>query len=342
MTVLFDRIALIGIGHIGSSLARVVRREKLARTIVASARTEATLKTVRALKLADETTLDPAEAAKGADLVVLCTPMGAYAEIAKRIAPVLKPGAIVSDVGSVKQPAIDSLKPHLPPHVHLVPGHPAAGTENSGPESGFAELFEGRWFIVTPPPGTDEAAIEKVAALWRRAGSRIERMDAAHHDHVLAITSHVPHLIAYTIVGTATDLEEHLKAEVIKFSATGFRDFTRIAASDPTMWRDIFLLNRDAVLEMLGRLLEDVSVLQRAIRVGDGKTLFDLFTRTRAIRRGVIAAQQHVPPAPPAKPKRKTKPKAKPKRSARKLSPKPKAGSVKARRGRDRSRSSAR
>ena len=342
MTVLFDRIALIGIGLIGSSLARVVKRDKLARTIVACARTEATLEKVRALKIADETTLDPAEAAKGADLVVICTPMGAYEAVARAIAPVLKPGAIVTEVGSVKQPAIDALRPHLPKHAHLVPGHPVAGTENSGPESGFAELFEGRWFITTPPPGTDEAAVEKVVELWRRTGSRIARMDAQHHDHVLAITSHVPHLIAYTIVGTAIDLEEHLKSEVIKFSAAGFRDFTRIAGSDPTMWRDIFLLNRDAVLEMLGRLLEDLSILQRAIRVGDGKTLFDLFTRTREIRRGVVEAQQHIPPAPPATAQRvaaKPAPKRTPRRAA---SPKPKAGSAKARRGRGRSRNSAR
>jgi len=342
MTILFDRIALIGIGLIGSSLARVVKRDKLARTVVASARTEATLKTVRELKIADETTLDPAEAVENADLVVICTPMGVYSEIAKRIAPHLKPGAIVSDIGSVKQPAIDSLKPYLPPNVHLVPGHPVAGTENSGPEAGFAEMFEGRWFITTPPPGTDEAAVEKVTELWRRAGSRIARMDAGHHDHVLAITSHVPHLIAYTIVGTAIDLEEHLKSEVIKFSAAGFRDFTRIAGSDPTMWRDIFLLNRDAVLEMLGRLLEDISVLQRAIRVGDGKTLFDLFTRTREIRRGVIEAQQHIPPAPPPPPKRLTGKKVAKRSARRSASPKPKSGSAKARRGRGKSRNSAR
>jgi cyclohexadieny/prephenate dehydrogenase len=342
MTVLFDRIALIGIGLIGSSLARVVKRDKLARTVVACARTESTLRKVRALKIADETTLDPAAAVKDADLVVICTPMGVYADIAREIAPHLKPGAIVSDVGSVKQPAIQSLQPYLPRNVHLVPGHPVAGTENSGPESGFDTLFDGRWFITTPAEGTDEKAVERVCALWRRAGSRIARMSAEHHDHVLAITSHVPHLIAYTIVGTATDLEDHLKSEVIKFSAAGFRDFTRIAASDPTMWRDIFLLNRDAVLEMLGRLLEDISVLQRAIRVGDGKTLFDLFSRTREIRRGVVEAQQHVPPAPtpPARPARAKRMDGAAKK--RPATPKPKAGSARARRGRDTARSSAR
>jgi cyclohexadieny/prephenate dehydrogenase len=297
--MLFDRIALIGIGHIGSSIARVVRRHGLARHIVACAKREATIAKVRELGIADSTTLDPAAAVEGADLVILCSPVGTYGEIAKRIAPHLKTGAIVSDVGSVKQVAVDAIAPHLPAGVHLVPGHPVAGTENSGPESGFDTLFEGRWFLITPPPGTDPDAIDRVAELWRRAGSMIEVMDPSHHDHVLAITSHIPHLIAYTIVGTAVDLEDHLKAEVIKFSASGFRDFTRIAASDPIMWRDIFLNNRGAVLEMLGRLTEDLTRLQRAIRVGDGKTLEDLFTRTREIRRGVVDARQHIPPAPP-------------------------------------------
>ena len=298
MTPLFDRVALIGIGLIGSSLARRIKRDGLAGHIAASARTEATLAKVRALGLADLVTSDPAEAARGADLVVICTPMGAYAEIAKAIAPALKPGAIVSDVGSVKRAAIEMIAPHLPKGVQLVPGHPVAGTEHSGPESGFATLFEGHWTILTPPPGTDPAAVEKVAELWRHTGAMVEVMDADHHDRVLAITSHVPHVIAYSIVGTASQLEERTKSEVIKFAASGFRDFTRIAASDPTMWRDIFLANRDAVLEMLGRLLEDVSVLQRAIRFGDGEAMFELFERGRAIRRGVIEAGQHIPPAP--------------------------------------------
>jgi cyclohexadieny/prephenate dehydrogenase len=305
---LFERIALIGIGLIGSSIARFVRRDGLARHIFACARTEATLAKVRELAIADSTTLDPAEAAKDADLVIICSPVGTYGEIAKRIGPVLKAGAIVSDVGSVKKVAIDAIQPHLPPGVHLVPGHPVAGTENSGPESGFDTLFEGRWFLMTPPAGTDQTAIDRLAELWRRSGSMIDIMDAEHHDHVLAITSHIPHLIAYTIVGTATDLEDHVKSEVIKYSASGFRDFTRIAASDPIMWRDIFLNNRGAVLEMLGRLTEDLTRLQRAIRVGDGKTLQDLFTRTREIRRGVIDARQHIPPAPKGQTQGRNKP----------------------------------
>ncbi|MDA0652222.1 MAG: prephenate/arogenate dehydrogenase family protein [Proteobacteria bacterium] len=302
-TILFDRIAFIGIGLIGSSLARVIRRDGLAGHIVACARSEATLKTVMDLGLADSVTNDPAEAVDGADLVVLGTPIGAYEAIAKAIGPVLKKGAIVTDVGSVKRMAIDAVKPHLPPDVSLVPGHPVAGTENSGPESGFDTLFVNRWVILTPTPDTSADAVEKVAELWRRAGSNIEIMDAGHHDQVLAITSHVPHLIAYTIVGTVTDLEDVLKSEVIKFAASGFRDFTRIAASDPIMWRDIFLSNRDAVLEMLGRLTEDISALQRAIRDGDGAYMEDKFTRTRAIRRGVVDAGQHIPPKPPGTPK---------------------------------------
>jgi cyclohexadieny/prephenate dehydrogenase len=212
----------------------------------------------------------------------------------------------VSDVGSVKRAAIEMLAPHLPKSVHLVPGHPVAGTEHSGPEAGFATLFDGHWTILTPPKGTDTKAVERVAELWRRCGAQVEIMDADHHDHVLAITSHVPHVIAYSIVGTATHLAEQTRSEVIKFAASGFRDFTRIAASDPTMWRDIFLNNRDAVLEMLGRLLEDVTVLQRAIRFGDGDKMFELLSRGRAIRRGVIEAGQHIPPAPdPALPARK-------------------------------------
>jgi cyclohexadieny/prephenate dehydrogenase len=245
-------------------------------------------------------TEDAAAAAEGADLVVLCTPVGAVAEIARQIGPRLKPGAIVTDVGSVKRAVIDAVAPHLPDGVHLVPAHPIAGTEDSGPAAGFDSLFEGHWLILTPADGTDAGAVERVTELWRHTGAMIERMDADHHDQVLAITSHVPHLIAYTIVGTATDLEDHLKAEVIKYAAAGFRDFTRIAASDPVMWRDIFLANRGAVLEMLGRLTEDLTALQRAIRDGDGKTMETLFARTREIRRGVIDAGQHVPPAAPS------------------------------------------
>ena len=289
---LFQRVALIGIGLIGSSLARIIRRDGLAAYVVACARRDETLATVRDLDLADSVTNDPAAAVEDADLVVLCTPLGAYEAIAEAIGPALKPGAIVTDVGSTKSSVIADVAPHLPKGVHLVPGHPVAGTENSGPESGFDSLFEDRWCVLTPPPGTDEGAVEKVAALWRQAGSTVEIMDAAHHDQVLAITSHLPHLIAYTIVGTATDLEEHLQTEVVKFSAGGFRDFTRIAASDPVMWRDVFLKNRDAVLEVLGRFTEDLTALQRAIRRGEGDTLEDHFTRAQTLRRGVVDAHQ--------------------------------------------------
>ena len=296
--ILFERVAFIGFGLIGSSLARVIKRDGLARHIVASARTERTLETALRIGIADSVEIDAAEAVRDADLVVICTPISTYGAIAERIAPNLKPGAIVTDVGSVKSAVIKAVAPHLPDGVQFVPGHPIAGTENSGPESGFDTLFENRWFLVTPPAGTDPAAVERVSELWRRAGSMIQVMDPVHHDHVLAITSHIPHLIAYTIVGTATDLEDHLKSEVVKYSAAGFRDFTRIAASDPVMWRDVFLNNRDAVLEMLGRLTEDLSGLQRAIRVGDGETLEKLFARTREIRRGVVDAGQHIPPAP--------------------------------------------
>ena len=295
---LFDRVTLIGIGLIGSSIARVMRRDGLAGSIVACARSDATLNAVQRLKLADKVTKDAAEAARDADLVMICTPVSTYGAIAETIAHALKPGAIVTDVGSVKESAVAAVMPHLPDGVYFVPGHPIAGTENSGPEAGFDTLFEDRWFLITPPPGTDQAAIDKVAELWSRAGSQIDYLEPAHHDQVLAITSHLPHLIAYTIVGTATDLEDHIKSEVIKYSASGFRDFTRIAASDPVMWRDIFIENRDAVLEMLGRLSEDLAGLQRAIRVGDGKTLEELFRRTREIRRGVVEAGQHIPPAP--------------------------------------------
>ena len=299
---LFDRVAFIGIGLIGSSIARVMRRDGLAGSIIACARSDETLNTALELGIADEVTKDPAVAATGADLVMICTPVSTYGAIAAAISPSLKPGAIVTDVGSVKASAIKAVLPHLPEGVHFVPGHPIAGTENSGPKSGFDTLFEGRWFLITPPPGTDQEAIDKVAELWTRAGSNIDYLEPEHHDQVLAITSHLPHLIAYTIVGTATDLEDHIKSEVVKYSASGFRDFTRIAASDPVMWRDIFLENRDAVLEMLGRLSEDLAGLQRAIRVGDGDTLEALFRRTREIRRGVVAAGQHIPPSPEDEP----------------------------------------
>ncbi len=289
---LFQRVALIGIGMIGSSLARVMRRDRLAGHIVACARTETTLAMTGELGLADSVTTDPREAVAGADLVVLATPLGAYRAIVEAIAPRLEPGAIVTDVGSVKAAAIRDIAPHIPDGVHFVPGHPIAGTEHSGPEAGFAELFAGRWCVLTPPPGTDEGAVERVAELWRRAGMTIELMAAAHHDRVMAITSHLPHLIAYTIVGTVVDLESSTQEEVIKYAAGGFRDFTRIAASDPVMWRDVFLNNREAVLEMLARFSEDLTRLQRAIRRGEDEVLFDLFTRTRDIRRGVVEAKQ--------------------------------------------------
>jgi len=293
--LVFNRVAFIGIGLVGSSLAHVLRRDKLARSIVACARTQQTLDTVRELNLADEVTLDPAAAATGADLVVIAAPHSAYVEIGKRIGPVLAPGAILTDVGSVKGAAVRDLQPIVPPGVHLVPGHPVAGTEHSGPAAGFAEMFDGRWCILTPPPGTDPAATDRLKRLWESAGMKVEIMSAEHHDMVLAMTSHLPHAIAYTIVGTATDLEETLRSEVIKFSAGGFRDFTRIAASDPVMWRDVFLANRDAVLEILARFTEDLQALSRSIRWGEGDKLQDLFTRTREIRRGVIEAGQETP-----------------------------------------------
>jgi cyclohexadieny/prephenate dehydrogenase len=288
----FERVAFIGIGLIGSSLARVIRRDKLAGEIVACARREETRSKTLELGLADRVTADAADAVKGADLVVLATPLSAYAEIAAEIAPALMPGAIVTDVGSVKQRVIRDVQPALPTGVHFIPGHPVAGTEHSGPESGFAELFRDRWCILTPLPGTDADALARLTALWEQAGMRVVTMDAEHHDKVLAMTSHLPHAIAYTIVGTATDLEDSLKSEVVKFSAGGFRDFTRIAGSDPVMWRDIFLHNREAVLEMLQRFSEDLTALQRAIRWGEAEKLEDLFTRTRAIRRSIIEARQ--------------------------------------------------
>jgi cyclohexadieny/prephenate dehydrogenase len=290
--LLFERVAIIGIGLIGSSLARVLRRDSPDTAIVACARRAETLAAVRRLGIADATTDDPAAAVAGADLVVIATPLSAYAEVARRLAPALADGAIVTDVGSVKGAAIEALQPLLPARVQFVPGHPVAGTEHSGPDAGFAELFEDRWCILTPPPATAPAAVAKVRALWEQAGMRVAMMAAEHHDKVLAVTSHLPHLIAYTIVGTATELGQDLQSEVVAYSAGGFRDFTRIAASDPVMWRDIFLSNREAVLELLQRFSEDLTALQRAIRRGDGETLHDWFTRTRAIRRSIIEAKQ--------------------------------------------------
>jgi cyclohexadieny/prephenate dehydrogenase len=266
-----------------------MRQQGLAEHISGYARSAATRAKAVELGLVDSIHADAPAAVAGADLVVVCTPLGAYAAIGAAIGPHLKPGSILTDVGSVKQAVIRDLGPHVPEHVHFVPGHPVAGTEHSGPESGFAELFQGRWCILTPPAGTDDKAVERLAEMWRRCGSMIEIMEAAHHDQVLAITSHLPHLIAYCIVGTVTGVEEATQKEVVKFSASGFRDFTRIAASDPVMWRDVFLNNREAVLEMLGRFSEDLAALQRNIRWGEGDKLQDLFTRTRAIRKGIIA-----------------------------------------------------
>ena len=289
---LFQRLALVGMGLIGSSLARVCRRRGLARQIVASDISAAVRATVANLALADAVAETAAAAAEDADLVILCAPVGAMAAIARDIAPSLEPDAILSDVGSVKASVIKAIAPHLPASVHFVPAHPVAGTEQSGPAAGFSTLFLNRWCILTPPEGTNPKAVARLAAFWAGIGANVEIMQPLHHDLVLAITSHVPHLIAYNIVGTAADLEEVTQSEVIKFSAGGFRDFTRIAASDPTMWRDVFLNNKEAVLEMLGRFNEDLSALQRMIRNGDGDGLFELFSRTRAIRRGIIEQGQ--------------------------------------------------
>ena len=289
---LFGRVALIGLGLIGSSLARVARRKNLAGEIIAIDASADVLARVRELGLADLVTDDAAAGVKDADLVILCTPVGAAGAIAEAIAPHLKKGAMLSDVGSTKAAVVAQVTPHLPQHVHFIPAHPVAGTEYSGPDAGFATLFVNKWCILTPPPGASEAAVEKLRAFWQGAGSHVEVMDPEHHDLVLAITSHVPHLIAYNIVGTVADMEKVTESEIIKFSAGGFRDFTRIAASDPTMWRDVFLNNKDAVLEMLGRFNEDLAALQRMIRWGDGDGLFKLFTRTREIRRGIIAEGQ--------------------------------------------------
>jgi cyclohexadieny/prephenate dehydrogenase len=289
---LFNRLALIGTGLIGSSIARAARAQGAVREIVATARSAATRRRVAELGLADQVVDTNDAAVAGADLVIVCAPVGACGAIAKDIGPHLKPGATVSDVGSVKGAIVRDMAPHLPAGVHFVPAHPVAGTEHSGPDAGFAELFVGRWCILTPPEGSDPAAVERVAAFWRALGANVESMPAAHHDLVLAITSHLPHLIAYTIVGTADELGEVTRSEVLKFSAGGFRDFTRIAASDPTMWRDVFLANKDAVLEMLGTFNEDLSQLTRAIRRGDGEALFEHFTRTRAIRRGIVEIGQ--------------------------------------------------
>ncbi|MBY3176249.1 prephenate/arogenate dehydrogenase family protein [Rhizobium laguerreae] len=294
MSVQFDRIALIGIGLIGSSLAYDIRRLGLAREIVVATRSPDTLKRAEELGLGDRYTTSSQDAVKDADLVIVSVPVGASESVAKEISANLKPGAIVTDVGSTKASVIAQMMPHMPDNVHFIPGHPLAGTEKSGPDAGFPGLFEGRWCIFTPVAGTDEAALKRLRSFWEALGSKVDEMDAEHHDKVLAIVSHLPHIIAYNIVGTADDLETVTESEVIKYSASGFRDFTRLAASDPTMWRDVCLHNRDAILEMLARFSEDLAYLQRAIRWGEGDKIFELFTRTRAIRRSIVQAGQDV------------------------------------------------
>jgi len=290
---LFRRLALIGIGLIGSSVARIAReRGDIAGEIVVNARSQKTLDRVGELGFADRTEDDPGRAVEGADCIMLCAPVGAFADIAAAIAPHLAAGAVVTDVGSTKQSVIRDVGPLVPAGVHFVPGHPVAGTEYSGPDAGFAELFQGRWTLLTPPPGTDETAVGKVEELWRRCGSMVQRMEPGHHDRVLAIVSHLPHLIAFTICGTADDLADESRKEVLQFAASGFRDFTRIAASDPVMWRDIFLNNREALLEMLARFMEDAQAISRAVRWGDAAYIEDMVERGRKIRRSLIELKQ--------------------------------------------------
>jgi cyclohexadieny/prephenate dehydrogenase len=292
MNVIYDRVALIGLGLIASSMFWAIRRHGLASEVTGYARSAETRATARRIGLTDRVCETAAEAIEGADLVVLAVPVGAMGAIAAEIAPLLKPGATVTDVGSVKRDVIERVGPHLPDHVHFVPGHPMAGTEHSGPESGFAELFENRFCLLVPIPGGARAPVDQLRRFWEAMGANVEEMEADHHDLVCAVTSHAPHLIAYTMVGVADDLGRVTDSEVVRYSAAGFRDFTRIAASDPTMWRDVFLTNKDATLEILGRFTEELFSLQRAIRTGDGDYLFDYFTRTRAIRRGIIEAGQ--------------------------------------------------
>ncbi|WP_320198780.1 prephenate/arogenate dehydrogenase family protein [Agrobacterium sp. rho-13.3] len=292
--ILFERIALIGIGLIGSSIARDIKALGLARQVVVSTRSAETLKRAEELQLGTEYTISAADSVKGADLVIVSVPVGASEAVAQKIAPHLKAGAIVTDVGSTKASVIAQMAPHMPDNVHFIPGHPLAGTEKSGPDAGFEGLFRDRWCIFTPLPETDADAFGKLKGFWEALGSRIDEMDPEHHDKVLAIVSHLPHIIAYNIVGTADDLGTVTESEVIKYSASGFRDFTRLAASDPTMWRDVCLHNKDAILEMLARFSEDLASLQRAIRWGEGDKLFELFSRTRDIRRSIIQAGQDV------------------------------------------------
>lgn len=291
MTPIYDRVALIGLGLIASSMAHAMRAKGLAGEIVGYARSAETRAAALEIGFCDRVTDTAAEAVRGADLVVLAVPVGAMGAIAEEIGPHLAPGATVTDVGSVKQAVIAAVAPHIPQGVHFIAGHPIAGTEHSGPHSGFATLFENRWWLLTPE-GADAGAVARLRALCEGMGAKVDEMDAAHHDLVLAVTSHTPHLIAYTMVGVADDLRRVTDSEVINYSAAGFRDFTRIAASDPTMWRDVFLTNKEATLDILGRFTEELFALQRAIRLGDGDHLHAYFTRTRAIRRGIIEAGQ--------------------------------------------------
>ena len=290
--VIYQRVALIGLGLIASSIFHAIRRAGLAGEVTGFARSAETRDIARDIGLCDRVYDTAIEAVEGADLVILCVPVGAMGQVAADIAPALKPGATVSDVGSVKQAVIEAVAPHIPKGVHFIPAHPMAGTEHSGPNSGFAELFDHRWCLLVPVEGSEAAAVARLKSLWVGMGAKVEQMEPDHHDLVCAVTSHAPHLIAYTMVGVADDLRRVTDYEVVQFSAAGFRDFTRIAASDPTMWRDVFLTNKEATLEILGRFTEELFSLQRAIRTGDGDHLFDYFTRTRAIRRGIIEAGQ--------------------------------------------------
>ena len=292
MTQIYERVALIGLGLIAGSMAHAMRRGGVVGEITGYARSAETRKTAAEIGLVDRVCDSAAEAVKGADLVVLCVPVGAMASVATEIGPHLKAGATVSDVGSVKRAVIDAVAPHIPENVHFIPAHPLAGTEKSGPTSGFAELFDNRWCLIVPVEGTDKTATERLKEFWADLGAKVDEMEADHHDLVLAVTSHAPHLIAYTMVGVADDLGRVTDSEVVNYSAAGFRDFTRIAASDPTMWRDVFLNNKEATLEILGRFTEELFALQRAIRTGDGDHLHDYFTRTRTIRQGIIEAGQ--------------------------------------------------
>ncbi len=292
MTVLYNRVALIGLGLIASSMGHAMKAQGLAGEIVGFAKSAESRAAALEIGFVDRVAETAAEAARGADLVVLAVPVGAMEAIAAEIGPHLAPGATVTDVGSVKQAVIAAVQPHMPDGAWFVPGHPIAGTEHSGPRSGFATLFHNRWWLLTPIPGTDPEAVLRLRRLCEAMGAKVDEMEAGHHDLVLAVTSHTPHLIAYTMVGVADDLRRVTDSEVIQYSAAGFRDFTRIAASDPTMWRDVFLTNKEATLDILGRFTEELFALQRAIRLGDGAHLHAYFTRTRAIRRGIIEAGQ--------------------------------------------------